>query len=231
MTVNWQHTQQHPTETHSTPKWLLWAKAHQELVAVTGILVLLLGVGIPYYLHSQQQAEKDAQNMLNLAQYYLRMPIDPKNGFKTATDRDQQALQTFQRVTTDYPGTPTSKIARYYLAKTQYFLGQYTTAYTNFELASRDLKDSPLGAEAALGKVMCLEVQNQWPQAATLAESFLKEKPDSFLVPEVRLQLSEIYLKNQNKDKALEQLKLVAQTFPDSKWGKEAAHRLELLKS
>ncbi len=220
-----------PSEKPSA-KWLTWAKNHQEIVAVIGILIILLCVGIPYYLHSVEQGEKDAISALNLGQYYLHSPIDPKNGpFKTNQEKDQQALQAFQRITTDYSGTRAAKIARFYVAKCQFFLGQFNLAYASFDLAAQELKDSPLGEESYLGKVLCLESQNQWTQAITLLETRLKIKPDSFLVPELRLSLARSYLKTQNRQKAEEILSQTAENFKDSDWGKEAARQLEALKS
>ncbi len=156
----------------------------------------------------------------------------PKKGpFKSVVERTQNALQTFQRILTDHSGTKTSKIARYYVAKCQYDLGQYQQAYGSFDTASQQLKDNPMGDEAYFGKVLCLEAQNQLPQAATLAEAFLKDHPDSFITAELRLNLSDIYLKNNDKAKALDQLSLVSKAYSDSDWGKEADRRLESLKS
>jgi TolA-binding protein len=233
MVVNWGGLQSKTaTENKPMQKALTWAKTHQEIIAATGIFILLLGIGIPYYFHSKAQSEKEAMGVLNLGQWYLHSPIDPKNGpFKTAQERDQQALQTFQRITNDYKGTYASKIARFYMAKCQFSLRLYPQAYVSFDESSLELKDAPMSAEAYLGKVLCMEVQSQWPQAATLLEAYLKENPDSFLAPEIRLNLSDVYLKNQNKDKALEQLKLVASKYSDSNWGREAQRRLEKIKT
>jgi len=231
MTVNW-GKQLGIAEKSAAEKWMEWAKAHQEVVAVTAILLLLLGVGIPYYLSSQAKSENDAKGVLNLGQYYLHSQVDPKNGpFKSDAEKYQQAIQTFQRINTDYPGTKTAKLARYYVAKSQFELGQYSQAYTSFDAASQELKNSPLGDEAYLGKIFCLAAQSQLAPATTLAETFLKDNPDSFIVPEVRLSLSDLYLKAQDKGKAIEQLKLTAKINPDSEWGKEATRRLEKINS
>ncbi len=222
----------HNTDQNQFKKVLAWAKAHQEIVFVGVIILLLVAFGIPYYLHSLEQSEKDAQNTLNLAQYYLQASVDPKNGpFKTEAEKYQQALQAFHRITTDYAGTKTAKVGRFFEAKCQYFLGQYPQAYAGFDVASQSLKDSPLGSEAALGKILCLEAQNQWPQVINMLELFLKEQPQGFMTPEIQLRLSEAYLKNQNKDKAVEELKLTAKQYADTNWGKEAAQRLSELNS
>jgi tetratricopeptide (TPR) repeat protein len=228
MTVEWGNL--HPIHPGKSPvqKALDWAKAHQEWVAVSGILLVLLGVGIPYYLHSQAKQESDAQGVLSLGQYYLHAQVDPKNGpFKTVVERDQQALKTFTRITTDYSGTATAKLAGFYQAKCQYDLGQYTQAYSSFEKAAQDLKGTPLGDESHLGKILCLEAQGQFPQAAVLAAAFLKDHPDSFLAAEMGLTLSDAYLKANDKSKALEELKRISQTYAGSDWAKEADRRIK----
>jgi TolA-binding protein len=216
------------SEKTNIQKWLIWAKAHQEMIAVAGITAILLAIVIPYYFHSKMQNEKEADGVLNLGQFYFHSQIDPKNGpFKNGVEKDQQALQTFQRIITDYAGTPSAKIARYYAAKCQYSLGQMTQAYANFDVATQELKGNPLGDEAFLGKMLCLEAQNQMTQAANLANSFLKDHPDSFLIPEIRLNLADIFLKINEKNSSIEQLKLISKTYPDSNWGKEAERRIK----
>jgi tetratricopeptide (TPR) repeat protein len=232
MTSHWANLKPFQKEKTPLENFLEWAKAHQEFIAVGGILILLLGIGIPYFFHNQVQKEKDAEGVLSLGQYYLHAAVDPKNGpFKTEVDKYQQSLQTFQRITTDYSGTKTAKLARYYTAKCEYSLGQYTQAYASFESASQELRGLPFGDEAYLGKILCLEAQNQWLQASTLGETFINEHPDSFIIDEMRLVLSDIYLKNNNKPKALEMLKIEAQSKNDNDWVKEAARRLKQLQS
>lgn len=209
-------------------KWFLWLKAHQEIVAASGLLVLLLAVGIPYLMHNRTVAEKGAQDVFNIGQYYLQAQVDPKQGpFKTEAEKYQQAEQTFQRITTDYAGTDTAKIAEYYVAKCQYVLQQFSLAYQSFERSAQDLKKTPLGQEAALGQVLCLEAQNQLPAAVLLGQDFLKNNPNSFIAPEMALELSDIDVKNNNKDQAVDQLKWIVQNYQDSNWGKEAQRRLK----
>ncbi len=213
-------------------KWLLWAKSHQEIIFVIGIVVVLIGVGVPYYLHSMEQSEKDAMSALNLGQYYLHAGVDAKNGpFKSETEKDQQALSTFQRITTDFAGTKTAKLARFYVAKCQFQMGQFGPAYTNFDTCTQDLKGTPLGDESYLGKILCLEGQNQLPQAVQLYEAYLTQNNGSFLIPEMRNRLAKAYLATQNKAKAIEQYKLVVSGYADTEWGKEAARQLGLLNS
>jgi tetratricopeptide (TPR) repeat protein len=222
----------HPSPENYANKVLTWAKAHQEMVFVGVILLLIISICIPYVLHSMEQSEKDAQNSLNLAQFYLQSPVDAKNGtFKSDSEKYQQSLQSFHRITTDYAGTKTAKTAQYFEAKCQYYLGQYPQAYASFDTASQTIKEGPLGEEAKLGKILCLEAQNQWPQAITLLEAFLRDKPQSFLTPEIQLHLAEAYLNIQNKEKALEELKIVSKQYADTNWGKEASRRLAELNS
>lgn len=222
----------HAAQTSEVQKWLVWAKKHQEMVFVGGLVLLLIAIGIPYYFHSQDKANVDAQGVLSLAQYYQHAQVDPKNGpFKTEAEKNQQAMSTFQRCVNDFAGTPTAKLARLYMAKDQLVLGQFAQAYSSFDVASQELKGTPLGDEAYLGKIIALENDNKFTQAIGIAESFLKDNKTSSIYPEVALCLADLYVKNQNKDKATEQLKAIVKDYADSSWGKEAAHRLENAKS
>jgi predicted negative regulator of RcsB-dependent stress response len=229
MTTPFGHVE--PVGQNPIQKYLDWAKKHQEAVFVAIILVILIGVGLPYYQHSREKADLDAQNVLGLGQYYQHSPVDPKNGpFKTEAEREQMALQTFQRIVNDYGGTPTAKIARFYVAKDQLAMRQFAQAYSNFEVASNELKGTPLGDEALFGRILAIESQGQFLQAVTLAESFMKDHSTSFIAPEVGLTLADLYAKTQNVAKAKDLLQSLAKTYADSNWGKTAEHRLAGLK-
>jgi FimV-like protein len=222
---------------HSSPETIFWkkllgkAKAHQEALAVAGIIVIILSLFVPYYLKSRTQSEKDAADVLNLGQYYLRANVDPQSGpFKSESEKYQQCLQTFQRIKTDFPGTSSSKVGEYYLAKCQYFMGQYTQSYSSFEEASRELSGTPLGDEALVGQILSLAAQKQWESSEQLAQAFVSGHPDSFLIPEVKLDLSDIYLQLNDKEKAVAELKEVA-SVSNASWSQEASRRLKNLQS
>jgi tetratricopeptide (TPR) repeat protein len=227
MTVNWGDSSPILQEKLFLKRVVEWAKAHQEALAVTGIIILLISIGLPYYIHSQTQSEKDASGALSLGQYYLRSDVDPVNGpFKNTAEKYQQCLQTFQRIVSDYPGTYSAKMAKYYVGKCQYFMGQYPEAYSSFDSSVLDLRGTPLAEEAGLGKMLSLIAQSQWSQAAQVGELFLKENPNSFLTPEVKLDLSDLYFKMKNNGKSNDELKEVNEKYPNSNWGKEAQMRL-----
>lgn len=231
MTSQWDDLKSSVSETVFWKNWLQKAKAHQEALAVIGIIVIVIALFVPYYLRNKAQSEKDAAGVLNLGQYYLRANVDPQNGpFKSEAEKYQQCLQTFQRIKTDFPGTSSSKLAEYYLAKCEYFMGQYAQAYSGFDEASRQLRGTPLGDESQVGQILSLIAQKQWDQSQQLALSFLSGHPDSFLVPEVKLDLSDIYLQLNDKEKAVAQLKEVAGSTNLS-WSQEAARRLKNLQS
>ena len=222
---------------HESPERIFWkklltkAKAHQEALAVAGIILIIVALFVPYYLKSKAQSEKDAADVLNLGQYYLRAGVDAQNGpFKSQAEKYQQCLQTFQRIKTDFPGTSSSKVGGYYLAKCQYFMGQYTQSYSGFEEASRELKGTPLGDDAQVGQILSLVAQKQWEPSQQLALAFISDHPDSFLIPEVKLDLSDIYLQLNNKEKAVAELKEVA-GVSNAGWSQEASRRLKNLQS
>jgi len=232
VSINWGNTKPIAEQKSAVENWIRWAKTHQETLAVIGIVIILISIGIPYYFHSQEQSEKDAMAALSVGQYYLQSQVDPKKGsFKSSDEKNQEALKTFHRITTDYAGTNTAKVAKFYEAKCQFLLGQYPQAYASFENASRELKNTPLADQAFLDKVLCLETQGQWEQAIARYVSFLIENPNSFIAPEVHFHLAEDYLQMKNKPKAIEELKTTAKKYPDTSWGANAAWNLSLLDS
>jgi predicted negative regulator of RcsB-dependent stress response len=209
-----------------------WAKSKQEVLAVSVIFILLLVVGIPYYLKSREQAERDAVQKLSVAQYYLNAQVDAKNGpFKSETEKYQAALQQFQQVTQQGAGTGAAKVAQYYVGKCQLILNQYPSAYVSFDEASQRLKGTPLGEAAWVGKATALVLQQKWNDAASEMEKCLVQYPDGFLAPTVRMNLSDTYLKAGQKDKALKLLQQVVKDKPNSDEGREASRVLKTLQS
>lgn len=206
-----------------------WAKSHQEILAVSVLVLLLLVFGVPYYLKSQRQTEKDASNMLSMAEYYLNSQVDPKNGpFKTNQEKYQQSLETFQRILNNYSGTPSARIAQFYVGKCQYLMGQYPQAYASFDAAMGELKKTPLADAAALGKAHCMAAQEKYPEAMALFENFMAAYPDSHLLPEAKLAYSDALLKAGNPGKAKEVLQALSRDSKTAE-GKEAARRLQAL--
>lgn len=226
---NWTPTLQHDFE-DKTPwvKFQEWAKKKQEVLAISVIVVLLLSVGVPYYLKSRQQAEQDAAQKLSIAQYYLSAHVDAKNGpFKSEAEKYQAALQQFQQVSQQGAGTGAAKVALFYVGKCQLIMGQSSQAYVSFDEAAQKLKGTPLGQAAWVGKGTALLLQQKWAEAAKIFETYLTQYPDGYLTTKVRLDLADTYLQSNQKDKAIQILQDVVKKNAGSEDGREAARFLK----
>jgi len=209
-------------------KILVWAKGKQEIIAVSFLVVLLVSVGIPYYLKSKAESESTGMQKLNVAQYYLTSHVDPKNGpFKSDREKYQAALQQFQQVAQQNAGTYAAKAAKYYEGKCQLVMGQYAQAYVSFDEAAQRLKDSPLGEAALLGKASSLVMQVKWADAAKVYEQYTVQYPAGFLIGEMRLHLADTYIRMNQKDKAVAEWRKVAEMDPKSADGLEAIRLLK----
>ncbi len=209
-------------------KALEWAKSKQEILAVAAILILLVSVGIPYYLKSQAQTEKDALQKLNVAQYYLGSKVDPKNGpFKTDDEKYKNSLQQFEQIYQQDAGTWAAKAAQFYVAKCQLIMGQNSQAYVSFDEASQRLKGTPLGEASMLGKAMALVMQEKWPEAIGVYNAYLTQYPNGFLVEEARMNMADAYNKSGDRARSQETLEQVAKEDPKGNYGLEAARLLK----
>jgi tetratricopeptide (TPR) repeat protein len=207
-----------------------WAKKRQEILAVVLVFILVLAVGVPYYLKSRSQAESDAVQKLSIAQYYLNAQVDPKNGpFKSEPEKFQAALQQFQQVTQQGAGTWAAKVATFYVGKCQLVMGQHSQAYVAFDEAAQRLKGTPLGEAAWVGKATSLLLQQKWTEAAGVMEQCLVQYPDGHLAPTIRLDLVDTYLKAGQKAKATQILQDIVKADDKSVYGKEAARMLKTL--
>ena len=207
-----------------------WAKSRLEVLAVAVIFILLLAVGIPYYLKSREQAEKDAVQKLSVAQYYLDAQVDAKNGpFKTNAEKYQAALQQFQQVTQMGAGTWSAKVAQFYIGKCQLVLNQFSPAYVSFDESAQRLKGTPLGEASWVGKATALLFQQKYKEAAVVMEQCLVQYPEGYLAPTVRMDLADTYVRAGQKDKAIKLLQQVIKDKTNSDEGREAARVLKNL--
>ena len=206
-----------------------WAKLHQEFIAILIIVILIIGIGLPYYLNSVATNNKKSMAMLNMGIYYLNAPVGPQSAFKTEVEKYQECSTFFNKVKNLYPGTQAYNIAYYYLGKCDLFLQNYMLASKYFKLAYKKLKNTPLGQEAFIGVGMCYISQSQWNPAILIFEKYLKIYPNGFLREEARFNLAKIDKLVHNLAMAKIELKKIIHSHPNSDWAKQASFELKTL--
>lgn len=206
-----------------------FARAHQEALAVAVLAVVLLSIGVPYWLRGKAQSAEEAASLLDLGLSYLAQPVDPKQGpLKSHREKWEQALQLFERVRDHYAGAPSADVAIYYAGKCLLLLERPGEALEQFDRAADALEGKALGAQAELGRAFALAAEGKWADAVPEYRSFLaRHGEDGFLAAEARLRLAEALEQTGDAAGARRELQVLVEKHPTTWWGMEARRRLE----
>lgn len=156
-----------------------------------------------------------------------------------------EAIQDFQAVTTQYPGSAVADDAQYYLGEARFLRGEYLLAAHEYELLKKSMPASPFLAVSSYKIGLCyynLSPKSPLDQEYTKKaieefQSFIEYFPTHELVPDAEAKIQELnnklarkdydtailYMKMENYKSATLYFDSVLEKFHDSEYA-EAAH-------
>ncbi|MDZ4750731.1 MAG: tetratricopeptide repeat protein [Flavobacteriales bacterium] len=166
-------------------------------IGIGGVALVFLGVFAFQYLYSKPKQEKAANDMWRLQQY---MEIDSTE-WALNGDGEYEGLQT---VIDNYGGTPSSKLAHYYLGVIHRDKAEYQVALDHFKEADFDDEAVGIIAMSNVGD-MYIELDNFEEGASWLEKAARKAMgADSkeYLGPQYLMKAARVYVELGNNDKA-----------------------------
>ena len=147
------------TEKLSASETLLFV-ALKYKTAIIGALVLLicLGGGTFFWMRQQQTNEQEAAMQLSRV-----MPALGTGNYQAAISGEGKVLG-LKKITAQYGGTPSGKMATLLLANAYFSNGEYDSALKVFKTLS--IADNDLAAAGLAGTAACYSNTNQFPLAA-----------------------------------------------------------------
>jgi predicted negative regulator of RcsB-dependent stress response len=174
------------------------------VIGFGAIALLFAGIFGFQYLYSKPRQEKAANDIWKLQQY---MEIDST---EWALNGDGE-VEGMEAIAEKYSGTPTGKLAHYYLGVLYRDRAEYETALNHFKEA--DFDDQAIGiiAMANVGDMYVemdnLEEASGWLEKA--ARKAVQSDSKEFLGPQYLLKAARVYIELGKSDKAVNLLKQV----------------------
>ena len=174
--------------------------------------------GLKIY-HSPTGTDPDSEQAVSSSRYH----------FETDQERREKALESFNAVASDSPGSNLGLLARYYAARIQHELDQREEAKQelNSVIEEADLIEIRSLARNFLAHVLLLEEDRK--QASAMLKAILDDSPSSFPKEIVMVRLARNLEADGNTSEAVEFYRNLLADYPDSSYAPEARSRIDRL--
>ena len=141
--------------------------------------------------------------------------------YKMAIDgQPERGIMGLRSIVDNYGGTQSGQLARFYLARANYNLGNYDESLKQFDDFSS--KDDLLNASAVAGVGNCYESKGEYEKAASSFEKAANITSNSISTPDYLNSAARCYGIASNRDKAINLLKRLKKEFPKSTFARDA---------
>jgi predicted negative regulator of RcsB-dependent stress response len=175
--------------TQSALFYKLWAwgeKNKKQLIWGT-VAVVVVGLGIAFWLVHQNQRQNDANDALSKTTAGAMLP--------PGTGPTPDALL---KITTDYPDSDAGQRALMLGAANLFDAGKFDEAQARFQQFLKDYSESPFMAQAAFGVAACYDAQGKTNDAVAAYQSIVDRYPNQNVSPQAKLALGRL-LEGQGK--------------------------------
>src|SRR5262245_331581 len=186
---------------------VFWYRHRREILALI-ILVVLAGVAWGGYKLYTERRESIAASALSTA--------------KTASD--------FQKVISQYPGTPANQSAYMFLAEEQRKEKKFSEANATLQSFIDKFPNHELKGTARLAMAGNLESMGKPDEALAIYQRLATEDPDSFVAPTALLAQVPIFKAKNQDEEARRALETIMTKYRDRYYTGEAQAKLRLLK-
>jgi len=217
-----------------------WIARNSYLLAA-GLGLLLVTV-LGSYIWQTHQQNRSAELQIEFAEglkiYHSPTGTDPDNEqavnssryhFATDQERREKALEAFNAVASDSPGSNLGLLARYYAARIQHELDQWEEAKQELQSVIEEADQIEIRSLARnfLAHVFLLEEDRK--QASAMLQAILDDSPSSFPKEFVLVRLARNLEADGNLSEAVESYRKLLADHPDSSYAAEASSRIDRL--
>jgi outer membrane protein assembly factor BamD (BamD/ComL family) len=176
----------------------------------------------------QENYERAAEERARLAEFgasaELRGTLVLEEGLARARQRDPAALAVLDHFLADFPQHPRAGEARLARAEIAFLAGSLDAAEKLLRVTGPLTANAEIDDEAALLAITLADAKQPRDEAAViqLALDFLRTRPQSKLVPDVRMKLGQIYFRQPDYPNAETQFATLARETPASPYAEGA---------
>ncbi len=178
------------TESFDFYKLWAWFETNRKQVTVGAITVVVGGLVAWYVIWQQQVTRTAADEALS------DIVLAP------TTTGQHPSADAYLRLANKYPNTSAGGRAVLMAAASLFTDGKYQEALAQFEKFRHEYHDSPLLGEALLGVATCLDAEGKANEAVDAYQDLIRHHPGEWVVPQAKLALAQVYLRQQKPDAA-----------------------------
>lgn len=189
---------------------------NKRTIGIVAAAVAVVVVGLMLYNRSRAAAEESAaaalagvREFFDNGQYQIAI-----EGVK------ERNIMGLQAIADEYGGSPSGKLARFYLANSYYALGRHDDALRAFEESSPG--DDLLAASRLAGIGACMEVKGDHAAAAKAFEEAGNSHPKGPNAAEYLADAARNHAQAGNKERAVELIKKIKKNYPESPVARDA---------
>lgn len=206
------------TDSAAFYKFVDWAAAHRKQLVIGLVVVVVVGLGVSFYLVHQNQLQVDANAALS------------KLMVRTSATEPEPTPEAFLKVAADYPNTDAAQRAQLMAASRFFSDGKYDEARGQFQRFLEAHSESPFAGEAALGVAACLDAQGKTDEAVIAYRNVIDHYQSPNVWPQAKLAMARLLEMQRKFSEAEMQLEDVARTYPpQAPVSMDARQRLEEL--
>jgi tetratricopeptide (TPR) repeat protein len=187
--------------------------------AITGLVVIVIAVFI-YINNRRANNEKAASEIGKIFSLYDAAANNPAQ-YKAAIDGiPERGVMGLKSIVSNYGGTESGELARFYLASAYFGLRQYDEALKQFDDFSGG--DKFLQASALAGVGACYEAKGEYANASSSFEKAANKYLNTITTPDYLNSAAQCYALAGEKEKAVALYKRLKKEFPTSSYAREA---------
>jgi len=205
-------------------KAVAFADKYQKQLMVGALVVVLIGVGIFFYINNRNKNNELASNALSkvIGVYESGRYNEAITGIKGANK--DESLVGLQEIVSKYGNSENGDIAKLYLANAYYSTGKFDEALKNYKDCSGS---NPVHKAAAIsGQAACSEAKENYIEAAEYFEKASFVDGNNTNNPDYLLKAGINYIKVNKKEKAKELLEKIKKDYASSGAMKEVERYL-----
>jgi tetratricopeptide (TPR) repeat protein len=203
-------------------------KANKKQIMMYGGIVLLVMIGLSFYLKYRQGKEKDLSMQLNLF-FREYLMLDQKEEKSFTEEQRQQALYTsIHDMYLNNKSYKNGKRALFFTAELDFRAGKLAEAYDKFTTVYRN-KRHLLAPQALMYAALCKEEEGDFKEAINLLELYESRYLMHYSYGEAMLSLARNYLLTQDIDKAAQLYKKLSENPDLGNYKDDAAMHLKIL--
>ncbi|MFZ5433838.1 MAG: tetratricopeptide repeat protein [Calditrichota bacterium] len=189
-------------------------RQHQQWVIGAAIVVVAIVVGITLFRRINESSRLERSYQLTMAK------------MSYGSGRMDEAREGFQKVVNTSGGASAAE-AKYFLGRVAFEQGDYPQAETQFSEYLKDFAgNEALDVAAISGLAATLEIQSKPDEAIEQYLKIVQKYPENAFSPQALMEASRLYLKTNQKDKAIDVLKNIQDKYAKSSVASQAKQKL-----